>query len=79
MAIVCHEQPRRRAGLRCFWRWCVFTIAELAWHYGRAPGTIGRWVSEDSIKGRRDPHDRRRKVYPLSAVQQAYDRRHGAA
>lgn len=57
----------------------MFTIAELAWHYRRSPGTIGRWVSEDRIAGHRDPLNGRRKVYPLRDVQAAYDRRYGAA
>lgn len=78
MAIVCHGKPRQARGF-CVSGGGVFTIAELAWHYGKAPGTIGRWVSEDSIEGAADPFDRRRKRYPLSAVQQAYDRRHGTA
>lgn len=56
----------------------MFTIAELAWHYSKASGTIGRWVCEDRITGQPDPLNRRRKLYPLSAIQQAYDRRHAA-
>lgn len=57
----------------------AFPVAELAWHYRVAPGTIGRWLSEDRIEGHTDPYNRRRKLYPLSAVQRAYDKRHGTA
>lgn len=81
MAIVCHDSP---ATVRGF---CVsgggfvdaFTVTELARHYGKAAGTIGRWICEDRISGRRDPANGRRKIYPLDAVQRAYDKRHGAA
>ncbi|NUP48996.1 MAG: hypothetical protein HOW97_17075 [Catenulispora sp.] len=55
----------------------MFTIAELARHYSKATGTIGRWVCEDRIEGCADTRDRRRKVYSLREVQAAYDRRHG--
>lgn len=53
-----------------------FAVAELAWHYGVAEGTVGRWVSEDRIEGRRDPLNGRRKLYPLAKVQQSYEKRH---
>lgn len=56
-----------------------FAVAELAWHYGVAEGTVGRWVSEDRIEGRRDPLNGRRKLYPLNAVQRAYEKRHAVA
>lgn len=57
----------------------AFPINELAWHFRKAPGTVGRWISEDHIEGRVDPYNRRRKLYPLSLVQDAYDKRHGQA
>lgn len=77
---VCREAPPS-AGLSCFRRWNVsaFAIPELARHYGVAPGTIGRWCSEDCIEGQRDPRNGRRKLYPLVRVQAAYDRRHEQA
>lgn len=56
-----------------------FPVAVLARHYLVAPGTIGRWISQDRIPGRKDPTDRRRKLYPLADVQQAYDKRHATA
>lgn len=78
MAIVRHEQPRQVRGFRLSGGDHIndFPVPILAKHYGVAVGTIGRWVSEDHIKGRRDPYNRRRKLYPLNAVQQAYDKRH---
>jgi hypothetical protein len=77
---VCREAPHL-AGLSCFRRWNVsaFAVPDLARHYGVAPGTIGRWCSEDRIEGRRDPHNQRRKLYPLQRVQDAYDKRHEQA
>jgi transposase-like protein len=54
----------------------AFSVADLARHYGKAPGTIGRWISESHIEGSRDPLNKRRKLYPLDAVQRAYDKRH---
>ena len=54
----------------------AFSVADLARHYGKAPGTIGRWISESHIEGSRDPANKRRKLYPLDAVQRAYDKRH---
>lgn len=56
-----------------------FPVDELAWHFRIPRGTIGRWISEDHIEGRVDPYNRRRKLYPLSAVQKAHDRRRPAA
>jgi len=56
----------------------TFPVEVLARHYSKSPGTIGRWISEDRIEGRRDPLNGRRKLYPLSAVQSAYDKRYGA-
>lgn len=57
----------------------AFAVPDLARHYGVAPGTIGRWCSEDGIEGQRDPSNLRRKLYPLQRVQDAYDKRHGTA
>lgn len=82
MAIVCHGSPATARGFRLSGGDFVaghFAVAELAWHYGVAEGTVGRWVSEDRIEGRRDPLNRRRKLYPLDAVQSAYEKRHAVA
>lgn len=57
----------------------AFAVLELARHYGVSAGTIGRWCSEDGIKGQRDPYNQRRKLYPLQRIQDAYDKRHGEA
>lgn len=57
----------------------AFPVAVLARHYDKAPGTIGRWISEDRIEGDRDPLNRRRKLYSLTAIQRAYDKRHDEA
>lgn len=57
----------------------AFAVPELARHYGVAPGTIGRWLSEDEIEGYRDPVNRRQKLYPLVRVQDAYNKRHATA
>jgi hypothetical protein len=54
----------------------AFSVADLARHYGKAPGTIGRWICEDRIDGQRDPANRRRKLYPLDVIQRAYNKRH---
>lgn len=56
----------------------TFAVETLARHYSKSPGTIGRWISEDRIEGDRDPTNRRRKLYPLSAVQDAYDKRYAS-
>jgi len=81
MAIVRHGQPRQVRGFRFSGgdHTSAFTVPELARHYGVAEGTIGRWCSQDRIEGQRDPHNRRRKLYPLQRIQDAYDKRHGAA
>lgn len=55
----------------------AFPVAHLARHYRVAPGTVGRWISQDRIPGQPDPYNRRRKVYRLDDVQAAYDKRHG--
>ena len=47
---------------------------DLALLYNVAEGSIRRWASEDRIP-RVEGHGRR-KLYPLDAVQRAYDRRH---
>lgn len=81
MAIVCHGSPADVRGFRLSGgdHMHTFPVPELARHYGVAPGTIGRWVSEDHIEGRVDPLNRRRKLYPLSRIQDAYDKRHDQA
>lgn len=74
-------KPRQARGFRVSGGGLLnaFTIADLARHYGTATGTIACWISEDRIDGRRDPANRRRKLYPLDAVQRAYDKRHAVA
>jgi hypothetical protein len=58
----------------------LFTVAEAAALYGTPTGTIRRWICEDGIQGQRDPRlfgqRGQRKLYPASALQIAYDRRH---
>lgn len=56
-----------------------FTVAELAWHFRVARGSVGRWLSEDGIKGRPDPMDKRRNLYPFDAVAKSYEKRHAVA
>lgn len=56
----------------------AFPIAVIARHYHVAPGTVRGWISEDRISGQADPYERRRKVYELDVIQDAYDKRHAS-
>jgi hypothetical protein len=48
-------------------------VADFARIFRCAPGTVHYWISKDKIQGRQVG---RHKVYPIEAVQAAYDRRH---
>lgn len=56
----------------------LVTVDAAARLYGRRPGTVRAWISEDGIPGQRDPAlagPGRRNVYPLDQLQAAYERR----